>query len=93
MSGQPSGDGLRADDLSPGVERAVQGVLQDRGGMLTGFLALAMYLDADGNRCWALLSGEDQPMAQSAGMARIIDRTVTAQLDEMLFDRWQEEEE
>lgn len=74
-----------SDVVAEAVENAARDALADAGGMVTGFVALTTYLDAEGERCWSLSVGQDQGLAQSLGMANILEMTVRAQVEAAFF--------
>lgn len=81
-----SSDPLEISDVvSTAVEQAARDALADAGGMVTGFVALTTYLNADGDRCWSLSCGAEQGLAQSLGMADILEMTVRAQVEAAFF--------
>jgi hypothetical protein len=74
-----------SDRVAIAVEAAARDVLADQGGMVTGFVALVTYLDAEGDRCWSMAAGQEQGLAQSLGMADILEMTVRAQVEAAFF--------
>jgi hypothetical protein len=74
-----------SDAVARAMEGAARDALADAGGMVTGFVALTTYLNAQGERCWSLSVGADQGLAQSLGMADILDMTVRAQVEAAFF--------
>lgn len=75
----------QSDLVAAAVEAGARDAIADSGGMVTGFIALVTYLDADGNRCWSMAAGDEQGLAQSLGMADILEMTVRAQVEAAFF--------
>ena len=67
--------------VSAAVEKASRDTVADSGGMITGFVSLVTFIDNDGCRCWAMATGEDQSLAQSLGMADILESMIRAQVE------------
>lgn len=74
-----------SERVSAAIESAARDTLSADGAMVTGFVALVTYIDADGARCWAMAAGEEQGLPQSMGMADILEMTVRAQVSESFF--------
>lgn len=74
-------DSSTSDRVAAAVDAAARDAIAGEGGIVTGFVALVTYLDAEGRRCWSLAAGEDQGLAQSLGMADILEMTVRAQVE------------
>jgi hypothetical protein len=73
------------DELSAVIQAAANEEIGRVGGLVTGILGLATFIDADGDRQWCLFTGEEQHMAISLGMAKIIRMTVEGQAAEIIF--------
>lgn len=74
-----------SDHVAEAVEAAARDAVAGQAGMVTGFVALVTYLDGDGERCWAMSVGTEQGLAQSLGMADILNMTVQAQVAAAFF--------
>lgn len=82
----------QSDLVAAAVEEAARDAIADGGGMVTGFIALVTYIDTTGNRCWSMAAGEEQGLAQSLGMADILEMTVRAQVEAAFFASSEEDE-
>lgn len=81
----------QSDLVAVAVEAAARDAIADSGGMVTGFIALVTFIDADGDRCWSMAAGDEQGLAQSLGMADILEMTVRAQVEAAFFAATEED--
>ena len=76
-----------ADELSDVIAEAMAVWLADNGGgMVTSFAYAVEYLDADGDRCWAVAHADSQSPSQTLGLLRWHTLAIEEQCRELMGD-------
>lgn len=79
--------------LSDHVQKSIEEYVGSFGGMTTGFIGLVTYLNGEGNRGWTVIVGDEQSVMASLGMVTVLQKTIDAQTDVLLFGDGDEEAE
>jgi hypothetical protein len=71
--------------LSDHVQKSIEEYVGSFGGMTTGFIGLVTYMNNEGQRGWTVIVGDEQSVMASTGMMKVLEKTIDAQLDVLLF--------
>lgn len=71
--------------LSDHVQKSIEEYVGSFGGMTTGFIGLVTYMNNEGHRGWTVVVGDEQSVMASLGMVRVLEKTIDAQTDVLLF--------
>lgn len=79
--------------VSSAMETAAQEAIGSEGGIITGFIGMANYLNAEGKSCWATLSGDNQSVVITLGMTKLLQMHVEQEGACQMFHDHTEEED